>query len=266
MGSSGPCRKDRPARGPRGRCGASTRVELDVAVETEAALPGSHGWTQSNPAAWALVQGPPGGGAQPWAPSACPGLGARSEGGTWCVSGLDTQARWAGARRRPGVVRGPGEAGLGPHEHPPAPWTPPGLSLPGNGTRSLPATGSSGGSEATHAGRGLRTCTAWRARERLKSRMCPRCTERGPWRETAGGSGSEETSQGHGGLSGFVVLPRARPHPRFLPQQGLRAALGGWAQRATLPRAPLSAEERQLSHPDGHGSRAAYGPARSPGG
>lgn len=181
----------------------------------------------------------------------------------------------ASTRRPGGLVRGGGLAwsegrgrqGSAPTSiHPPAPWTPPGLSLPGNGTRSLPATGSSGGSEATHAGRGLRTCTAWRGRERLKSRRCPRCTERGPWRETAGGSGSEETSQGHGGLSGFVVLLRARPHPSFLPQQGLRAALGGWAQRAALPRAPLSAEERQLSHPDGHGSRAAYGPARSPGG
>lgn len=76
---------------------------------------------------------------------------------------------------------------------------------------------------------GIPTCTAWRGRGRLRGRTCPRCTGRGPWRGTAGGSGSEETRQGHSGLSGFVVLLPACPPPSFLPQQGLRAA---------LPRAP----------------------------
>lgn len=90
----------------------------------------------------------------------------------------------------------------------------------------------------------------------MKSRTCPRCTGRGPWRGMAEGSGSKETSQGHGGLSGFVVLLPVCPPPSFLPREGLSGP--------RFPGLPCLQRERQLSHPDGRGSRAAYGPARSP--
>lgn len=89
----------------------------------------------------------------------------------------------------------------------------------------------------------------------MKSRTCPRCTGRGPWQGTVGGSGSEETSQGHDGLSGFVVLPPARP-PVSSHSRGCRLHQVAGLSRPRFPGLPHLQREQQLSHPDGHGSRA----------
>ena len=90
--------------------------------------------------------------------------------------------------------------GLNGWESPPAPQTSlPRFPDPGNGDRgSCSITGLSGGPDGHRYGgrwQELRTCRVSQRWECWKSRTCPRCTRRGPWRGTAVGSGSEESKQ-----------------------------------------------------------------------